>query len=345
MAQATLLIRADADTRMGTGHVMRCLALAQAWQDSGGRVRLAAASLTPALEARLRQEGIAVERWDVAPGSEADAARLSQAIVQLRAPWVVVDGYQFTSEYQRAVKSAGGKLLVIDDYGHASPYMADLVLNQNVHAAKALYRQREPATRLLLGPSYALLRREFWSWRTWQRVIPPVARRLLVTLGGSDPDNVTLRVIEAVAELDLDGLETIVVVGGSNPHVTALEAAAGGCRTAMRLVTDVTDMPHWMTWADAAVTAAGGTLWELAMLAVPSLTLILADNQEPAARYLDEHGIFSTLDWGPRATPGLIAGKLSHLLQSGDLRQQCSRKAAALVDGGGVFRVVEAMRR
>ena len=86
-----------------------------------------------------------------------------------KSDWIAVDGYQFSADYQRILKSAGFKILFLDDYGHAQRYFADLVLNQNVGVGAELYADREPETRVLLGPRYCLLRREFSAWRDWKR--------------------------------------------------------------------------------------------------------------------------------------------------------------------------------
>ena len=176
---------------MGTGHVMRGLALAQAWQDSGGHSVFVMAENTPSLERRLQEEGIEVERLAVDAGTAADAEATGSIAGSRNADWIAVDGYQFGSAYQAAIKAAGFKLLFMDDNVHAAPYSADLVLNQNMYASRSPYAQREPSTQLLLGPRYAMLRREFRPWRNWQREIPPVGRKVLVTMGGSDPDNLT----------------------------------------------------------------------------------------------------------------------------------------------------------
>lgn len=337
--ERTLAIRADADPRMGTGHVMRCLALAQAWQEAGGRVILISAAITPALERRVHGEGIQTMRLDVQPGSLDDAVAAAASAHDAHSRWMVVDGYQFGADYQQAIKTAGLKLLFIDDYGHAGQYAADLVLNQNLHAEESLYRRREPYTRLLLGPQYAMLRKDFLRWLEWRRQIPEIGHRLLVAMGGSDPDNVTLSVIEALAELDLAGLEITAIVGGSNPHQSEIADAA--IRTRVQLQVDVADMARWMAWADLAITAAGSTVWELAFLGLPSLTVILADNQESVARALDAQGIFPTLGWGKDTRAAAVREQTQLLLRSREMRQTYSEKAARLVDGRGVFRVLE----
>ncbi len=182
-----ILIRADATPQVGTGHVMRCLALAQAWREGGGRALVACASMTPALEARLWDEGIAVARLASDSGSAQDAAETLALARREGAAWAVVDGYGFSGEYQQAIARAGLPLLAVDDYGHADHYWAGLVLNQNLDASDALYPSREPATQLLLGTSYALLRLEFWPWRGQARPAEAIARRVLVTMGGPIP--------------------------------------------------------------------------------------------------------------------------------------------------------------
>ena len=185
--QPIVIFRADASVAMGTGHVMRCIALAQAWQDQNGECVFAAAESTSASEARLRDEKFEFVRITASPGTPQDAAQLVQLGIARHGSWIVVDGYQFDVEYQRAVKAAGLKLLVIDDAAHVGADAADLVLDQNAHADENLYQHGEDDTRLLLGSRYALLRREFKVWREWDREIAPSGRKVLVTIGGSVP--------------------------------------------------------------------------------------------------------------------------------------------------------------
>jgi len=311
----TLLIRADANVAMGTGHVMRCLALAQAWQDSGGLAVFAMAETTPSLERRLQQEEIEVESISASAGTADDAEQTSSIAAQKKSDWIVVDGYQFGSAYQAAIKTAGFKLLFLDDYGHADRYYADLVLNQNIHASRSLYEQSDPSTWLLLGPRYAMLRREFRPWRNWRRVIAPVGRKILVTMGGSDPDNLTARVIEAIGKLSDPNLETVILAGGSNPHLRMLEEMIGE-RTGMSMIVDSPKMSEWMAWADVAVAAAGTTFWEMCFLGLPSLLTALAPNQEAVAANAERMEIACNLGKQDGVGAATIAEKLAVLLGS-----------------------------
>src|SRR5262245_33865261 len=111
-----LLIRADASASIGTGHVMRCLALAQAWSRTGGSVSLAAAEITSALQARLLQEGFETLHLNVEPGGKQDATSTIEAACRQNADWIVVDGYHFGGEYQCIITAAGIHMLFVDDY-------------------------------------------------------------------------------------------------------------------------------------------------------------------------------------------------------------------------------------
>lgn len=337
----TLLIRADASTRIGTGHVMRCLALAQAWQSGGGHAFFAMSMESPALQARLQSEGIEVIYLPAQSGSADDAVQTVDLAQRMGATWVVADGYHFGAEYQRIIKGAGQRLLFIDDNGHADHYCADVVLNQNIHAHEGLYENREPYTRLLLGPRYVLLRREFLGWRRWKREIPEVARKVLVTLGGGDPDNVTLKVIQALQQVKVNGLEAVVVVGGSNPHYEELQSAAQDSRFPTHLKSNVVNMPELMAWADVAVSAGGSTCWELAFMELPSLLLPLAENQRMAVSMLSEIGVSFSSEETVCVDFQRIALMVTTLMKDAGTRLAMSQKGSQLIDGFGVTRILK----
>ena len=344
-SRPALIVRVDASLAVATGHVMRCLALAQAWQDTGGHAIFAMAESTPAIEGRLGWEGIDVIRLAVLAGRAADAASVADLALRCDAAWVVVDGYHFGSDYQHWLKNAGLKLLFIDDNGEAGHYSADLVLNQNTHATESLYRNRECYTQLLLGLSYAMLRREFLAWRRWRRAIGALGGKVLVTLGGSDLDNVTLRIIAGLEHVTVDGLEATAVVGAMNPHLADLERAAAASKYQIRLVTDATNMAELMAWADVAISGAGATCWEMCLLGLPAMLVDLAPNQLRIAQQLDRSGVSIHIGTACEVSPQMIAGELEQLLKSAETRKQMSESGRALVDGGGASRVVDVLAR
>ena len=338
-----LIIRADASAQIGTGHIMRCLSLAQEWQDQGGKATFVLSNQSPALESRLLSEKMIVLYLSVEAGSDKDAHETVNFIQQLTCQWVVVDGYHFGAEYQKVIKNFGTNLLFIDDYSHADHYFADLVLNQNISANRDLYINREPYTKLLLGTQYALLRREFWQWRDWQREVNPIASKILITLGGSDPDNVTLKVIQALDRLNRNNLEVIVVIGGSNPHYQVLQKKITDSSLAISLQRNVSNMPELMAWADLAIAAGGSTNWELAFMGLPSIVIAIADNQKAIAAELDRQGVIINLGWHQDVTIEQICLVLRELIGDRHKREDMSQKGRKLVDGNGASRVASQM--
>jgi len=323
---------------------MRCLALAQAWQDAGGKAVFAMGQTSSSLCERMRAEGMEVVVLENTPGSCADARRVARFTEERRAEWVVVDGYHFDADYQRELKAAGQRVLFIDDNGHASHYAADLVLNQNVYADQSFYPSREAYTRLLLGSSYVLLRREFQPWRSWKRELPSVARKLLVCMGGSDPGNVTAKVIPSLRSIPVENLEVVIVAGGNNPHLKSLEAAIRLSDGGFRLVNDVVNMPELMAWADVMLAAAGSISWEICAMALPALLVVTAPNQTRAAHRLAELGCALTFDSDPEKIATAVTTVLLSLLNSQNSRQGLSLKARGLVDLEGSARVVSILR-
>ena len=339
-----LVIRADASPEIGMGHVMRCLALAQAWHDAGGVATLVSGPLPAALESRVRAEALDVVAQDAPPGSEDDAAITADVARRLDAEPVVLDGYHFGPDYQRVIVQAGHRLMAIDDNADADHYrFPDIVLNQNLHAREEDYHDRGADSRLLLGPSYALLRREFARWRGWQRETSSSAQRVLVTLGGSDPENMTSKVVQALQTESARDLEAKVAVGAANADMRWLDGIAQKTAADIRLVTEVDDMAELMAWADIAISASGSTSWELAFMGLPALLIPLAANQEPLASGMDEAGAALDLgDWR-MLSPETIGRELDRLAEDEQRRRTMSERGQALVDGLGSQRVVEAL--
>lgn len=340
-----MVIRADSSAKIGTGHIMRCLALAQAWRSVGGRAVFVTAADAPVIESRLKSEGFDVEHISANPGSDEDASLTCDLALLNQADIVVVDGYHFNSKYQVLIKNSGKCLLFVDDYGHAEKYYADFVLNQNIYASEDLYPQREPYTRLLLGSPYVLLRQEFRQWRGWQREIPKVAQKVLITLGGSDPDNVTLKAIKSLQHLKIEGLEAVVVVGGSNSHFEEIKKAAkSSCIPfPIRLVQNTSSMPELMAWADIAVSSAGTTSWELAFMGLPSLSIVLADNQVKVAEKLAKVGVAVNMGWHDRLSEKELGRALMALLSDPLSRASMADVGRSLVDGQGSMRAISSL--
>jgi UDP-2,4-diacetamido-2,4,6-trideoxy-beta-L-altropyranose hydrolase len=340
----TLLLRADATAQVGAGHFMRSLALAEACVARGGTAVLLSRCDSPALRARAEAAGVRVDALPA--GAELDLSVLREWIGANAADagtWLVVDGYGFDADYLRAGRDCGVRTLVLDDTAALAEYPADAVLNQNLDGPDRAY-PTEPGTVLLVGTRYALLRREFLPWRDEVRPIAPDAGRILVTLGGADGANATQRVLDGMASAG-EGMEEVrVIVGPANPHRAALEAWAEASALPVRLLDGGTaSMPEQMAWADVAVSAAGSTCWELAALGVPSLLLVVADNQAALAREMEARGAAWSLGTLAAATADGIADAVRRLRADAAARAGMRERGRTLVDGAGADRVLDVM--
>lgn len=255
----------------------------------------------------------------------------------------MLDGYGFGCREQSALDEAGISTLIVDDYGHATEYPARWILNQNAFATGAAYARRGKDSILLLGSSYALIREEFLQWLAWKRDIPPKAARVLITIGGSDPDNLSLRIVEALGSAQIPNLEIILVVGSSNPHLPALHAAVERSALSIKIEQNVSEMPVLMAWADVAISGAGGTSYELCYMGLPALLFIISENQRQVAAELSGFDAAIHAGWAGDFDGNKFVEELSTLIQSQETRQAISDRARSLVDGLGADRVRAAL--
>lgn len=344
-----ILIRADASLIIGTGHLMRCLALAQTLIQNNYQPILLTNISSNFLESRLINEGIKIIYLLENIDRFTDIKETIKMAKNVNSQWVIVDGYQFDSTYQKQLKEAGLKVLFFDDYGHCNYYYADLILNQNLGASESLYPNRESYTQLLLGNDYTLLRKEFLQWQKWQREIKSIAKKILITLGGSDPDNVTLKIIKGLAlildfpqrPLTIESLEIIVIVGGSNPHFNLLKFYCERLDLNIKIKQNMTNMTELMAWADLAIAAGGSTNWELLFMGLPSIIITIANNQIDIAKKLDEMGLIINLGWHQNVNIEMIKNAILQVSNSAKTRQKMSKQGRQLIDGYGSLRIVE----
>ena len=332
----TILIRADAGPDVGVGHVMRCLGLAQAWQDRGGAVAFACAAIPDAICARLRSEGITVHLIGASPASAEDA-RLTRALAE-DADWLIVDGYGFDQEWLRQV-AGRARIALWTDHRHAPELPVDLILNQNPHATDALYGSSAPKARLLLGPGFTVLRREFRGPLS-RRVVRDSVRRMLVSFGGGAAPGAHQAFLDA-ADLLGDRLPpTTLLLGHAHPDREAILRRAAR-HPAISAMPAIQGFPDLVEASDLAISAAGATIWELAALGVPSLALVIADNQEPLAEHLHSLGAGISLGRLDSCTPRLIARHVEGLSSHPADLARMSAAALRIVDGKGADRVCD----
>ncbi|MGI9519646.1 MAG: UDP-2,4-diacetamido-2,4,6-trideoxy-beta-L-altropyranose hydrolase [Pirellulaceae bacterium] len=323
----SLVIRADANSDIGFGHVMRCLALAQAWRaGTGGPVTFVSRPLPRPIAQRIDDEQFTTETIQCNTGTPQDAAELSRLLHNTQA--LVIDGYGFDEQYFQTIQQCNVPVLVVDDYLRLKHYDADLLLNQNPGVDPSSYVGRCTGE-LLLGLDYILLRSEIIQAAA-SNTGDQTPRHLLVTLGGFDPDHVTQRIIDAIGMLSDENLSVTLV-----SSQTSLQTHD----PRIRLVPFANDMAELYRWADVAICAGGSSNWEMSWFGLPRLLMVLAENQSGIARELDRLGCGWCIGWHENVSSADIATSLQRLLQQ-DLTAM-RRANLELLDGRGAQRVVQ----
>ena len=327
MTDRCLAIRADAGAGAGAGHVMRSLALADAWRRGGGAVEWFSSGMPPMLVDLIAARGITQHR--LASASDWDFvctwSRLHSGC------WVAVDGYGFAAGPAR-LQGAGARVLVIDDTGGWPRYDCDVLLNQNPGADAIPYRTT--AVTRLCGPSYALIRDEFRAVDPPARTFARRAERILVSFGGHDTHGQTARVVRMLMASD----PALVIDAVSGVVAQEDDRSAGSSVT----YHNTTNLASLMCDADAAIVAAGSICWELCYLGLPALGLIVADNQRAVAEGLDRAGVIRNLGWFDTIEDDALSEAMTRFLDD-PVQAEMSRRGRALVDGDGAQRAIEAM--
>ena len=336
-----ILFRADATPAMGTGHVMRCMALAEVLRDRAIDVAFASAALTPSIARRL-----AAERIEVCPVDPAadDRAEATIAIARaLGANAAVVDGYHFGTDWRLALRALGLPILAFQDLDDGMPLHADLVLNAAAAPDDLRWRRAGPSASFLFGPRHVLLRRELRRAMAAPAAAAAARPSILVTFGGADPAGLTLPVTAALVRVLGPAVALDVVIGGSVPDGAGLASrvAALGAQAAVHL--DPLEMAPLMTRAGLAVSAAGGTIGELAALGVPALIAIVAENQLAGAAASEAGGWCEAFDARAPGTIEALASRAGVLWADTERRQAMADRTVGLIDAGGADRVADAL--
>jgi UDP-2,4-diacetamido-2,4,6-trideoxy-beta-L-altropyranose hydrolase len=334
-----VLIRADAAPDIGTGHVMRCLALAEALREQGADAAFCGSRITPALVERLAADGFTHHPVDATN----DAAAMLALYRRIGASALVVDSYWLDADWRAAMRQTGGSVLALDDLADR-PLFADLVWNPSPQAHTLPYDRLAPGAGLLLGDAHVLIRREIRDLINAPRPALADRARMLVTFGGSDPAGLTVPVIKRLAPLLPDGIGLDVVVGGSNPALACCRAAAGRF-AGVALHVDTREMGRLIAGCGLAITAGGGTVAELAALATPCLLVAVADNQAAAAADAQHRGWAAVLDartLDKAAAANAVTEKALALWADLPARMALSRHIAG-IDGQGAPRVAKAL--
>ncbi len=279
------VLRADASSSIGVGHVMRSLSLGEALIDEGFGVELVSCGLAPSLQSLATSCGIEVVEPSCAPRSSEDA----QFVLERNAAIVVVDGYEFSRDFFAALEASNTTFAVIDDNAETKAQSPDAVINQNPHASESLYAHMQGTPKLLLGLQYAMVREEVREVAAMH--LPTREGEVFVAMGGADFLGLTAPIVEALAET---GLQIRVAVGHANTqreHVQKLADKHGHVT-----LIEQQDYVSSLASAHVAVLAAGSSLWEACAVGTPSIGLVVVDNQIASANAAAKLGFTRVID-------------------------------------------------
>lgn len=357
--------RTDASVDIGTGHVMRCLTLADELRRRGsecvficrphrghlidllqqrGHQVIALAPLTGS--AVVQPGGTTHAHW-LGTDWQQDAKDVCEALQAQRFDWLVVDHYAIAEGWERMMRSLCRRLMVIDDLADRA-HNCDLLLDQNLGRIESDYSTLLPVTTLaLVGPKYALLRPDFARLReeSLARRSPPHFKQLLIAMGGVDKDDITTRVLRALDESSLPSdIGITVVMGPKAPWLERIRDYAHHSNRAIQVAAGINDMAQRMVDSDLAIGAAGSTSWERCCLGLPTVQIVVAENQRSAAAALADRGAVVTLALNNHFSDQLC-GLIDLAYTDMSFLEALSRKAAAICDGQGAARVADTLEK
>ncbi len=341
--------RADASLSIGTGHIMRCLTLADELRRNGVESLFICRSLPGEMSGEIERRGHRtvmltnrnekdnsgdtdrIEQW-LGTSAAADAEETIQALrrEEVEPEWMIVDHYGIDQRWERRVKPRVGCMLVIDDLADRS-HDCDLLLDQNLYERMSERYEHlvNPDCVRLLGPHYALIREEFLQARTFMEPRSGSVHRLFVFFGGVDSANLTSRTLTASQKLKDLNLEIDVVIGNQNPHRAEIEALVSHLPHT-RLQVQSNEMARLMAQADLSIGAGGTTTWERAYLGLPSVTVVVAENQREMTDTASRAGACVNLGWHEQVTVDQIAQAIRSLCESPRMIRKMSGQALAI---------------
>lgn len=354
--------RADASIQIGTGHIMRCLTLADALCEKGAKCNFICRDHEGHLIDEIRSRGHAVhisiksqakeplesdllhEHW-LGVDWQTDAAQTRQALGNEPVDWLIVDHYALDHHWETAVRSFCKRIMVIDDLANRR-HNCDLLLDHNYANSIERYAELVPAEcSQLYGPEFALLK-PIYAQRCAEQSFRSgkIGQVLIYFGGGADPMNLTGMALHAFQAPELNKIELDIVVGSSYAYKKELEADAL-IRGRADIHTQLPDLSELMARADLAIGAGGVTTWERCCLGLPSIVISIADNQRPACEALAVDDLILYLGHAGDITPETIRAQILELVAQPQRLIELSEKNMKLVDGNGIDRVIKAIRQ
>ena len=358
------VIRADVNKAIGIGHVMRCLALAEWLYPHNVRPLLLTKYSNKLIESKvslLKGKIIYLPESSSSPsdtyfhskwlnGSETEDAKLCIDVIENeiqkigKSPlFIIVDHYALAAPWEKKI-SAYAPILVVDDLSDR-PHECKWLIDQTFGKSDADYLSLVPdSTKLMIGPQYALIRKEFTAVaKLFKRNLPNTEVRVLLTLGGVDKNNDISKVLfflKACKDISKKKIVTTVITSNSNPNINDLQETVGRLKDTLLLV-DVNNMAELMATHDVCIGAAGSTSWERCVMSLPTLSIVIAVNQKIIAKNLADADVILDLGLMTDITQEKFIETFYSLINDTNLYNSLSIKSMSLCDGLGCNRIMK----
>jgi UDP-2,4-diacetamido-2,4,6-trideoxy-beta-L-altropyranose hydrolase len=358
-----IFFRVDSSYRIGTGHVMRCVALADALRAQGNKITFICRKLTGNLISFLKDKDFSVIELDYDPANEVKLASLTEhqqwlgvsqekdladtlacLARQQVIDWLIVDSYALDKNWEKPCRQYAKHIMVIDDLADRF-HDADILLDQNYYEnPQSRYLKFVPQTcNVLIGPQFALLRPEFESLRSKMRNNISQIERVMVSLGGIDQYNMTRIVLDGIRQSSLNDVVVDVIMGVASPHRNEIQQF---CDTHKNYFfhSPALNMAELMLNADLAIGAGGATTWERCCLGLPSLVVCIANNQKQLISEAIKANFLGYVGEASAIKASHISQILNELRDNSQQLLEWRQNGLNMVDGRGVKRAIEAMQ-
>lgn len=326
-----IFFRVDASVEIGTGHVMRCLTLADGLKGEGMNIFFVCRKTEGHMGQVIQERGYEVLLLDYDPfHMQKDVEIMLWHTLDKEIDVLIIDHYGIDIEWEKQIRPFVKKIIVIDDLANRK-HDCDVLLDQNFflnmeHRYEGLVPEN---CRLLLGPRYLLLRKEFYEVERRRRT---EVKHVFVFFGGSDPTEETKKALHALKKLQLNGVAIDVVVGNSNPNKTEIEKFCA--QIGANFYCQVNHMAELMAKADLALGAGGVTMWERCFAGLPSLVTIVANNQKKSAEDAAKAGAIELLGWHEDVTANTYIAGIKKILAFSERLVEMQEKGYEIVGNG-----------
>jgi len=354
-----VIFRVDASIQIGSGHVMRCLALAQALKENGFDVRFICRKHKGNLIEEIISNGFYVYELELPKVDKTDDKLFHSNwlgvtqrqdsidcinLLQLKVDWMIVDHYSIDEDWQNNLRAYYKKLMVIDDLADRK-HQCDILLDQTFGRQESDYKQYTLSfCRMLLGSSYALLRPNFKKLRPLalkHREKHCTIKRIMVSMGSIDEKNITLIVLNAISSIRWSNQPIIdIVLTSGAPHLNMVKNSISKFNFIVNVLVDVTNMAELMLKSDLAIGSGGSTSWERCCMALPTVLIILAKNQQKVGESLKQARAVIALSKDEDIENG-IKQAVIELRDNKKYYLEVSHNASKVCSGNGVREVVK----